>query len=437
MQNSLYTRRVTSLTDTHHSSRAGWEVLGLCCVIAMLDGYDTQVIAFSAPALADHFRIPLPMFGFIFSAGLAGSMLGSAFAGRLADSYGRRRLMIAAVALFGAATLMTAIAASVGAFVTLRAVTGLGLGGALPNFISMAAEHAPVHMRTRFVAMTLWGFPIGAVVGGLLSMPLIERIGPQSVFIAGGAAPLLLVPLLYARLPESNDWQRAAETKLSPATREQGTTWVATEVRQPDQIGFRGIFGKEYRRTTLSLACSLSMCLLLSYLLVTWIPLLLRMAGLGKKIAVGGAIAMNLGGIIGSYGFTRLIDSSVRPLPLITGALCASSITVALIGATTTSGWSVLSSILVTGILLIGGQMTLSSYTSAVFPVQLRATAVGFIQATGRFGALLGPLVASLLLSLGLPVSTLLRLAGLAGLIAAATLVPLRSDEGVSRAGEE
>ena len=67
------------------SARGPWEILGLCYAISMLDGYDTQVIAFCAPGLARQLQIPLLEFGLIFSAGLAGSLIGSAVAGRLAD----------------------------------------------------------------------------------------------------------------------------------------------------------------------------------------------------------------------------------------------------------------------------------------------------------------------------------------------------------------
>jgi MFS transporter, AAHS family, 4-hydroxybenzoate transporter len=409
---------MTVRISTAYPHRGARGTLGLCCVVSMLDGYDTQVIAFTAPTLAHQFRIALPMFGFIFSAGLAGSMVGSVLAGYLADRYGRRRLMIASVALFGAATVMASTASSVGAFVVLRAAAGLGLGGAMPNFIAIASEIAPQNMRTRFVAMVLWGFPIGAVLGGLLSIPLIERLGAQWAFIAGGALPLLLLPLLYFRLPESQDWLLATRTKMASGRRESADR------------GYPAIFRGEYRHRTFSLALSLFFCLLLAYLLVTWIPLLLRAGGLSNGIAMGGAVALNLGGIIGSYGLTRLIDSSMRPLPLIMVALCTSSIAVGIIGTATVQAWTALVSILLTGIALIGGQMTLSSFSSTLYPTRLRATAVGFIQATGRLGALLGPLVASGLLSLGLPVVDLLRFVGVAALFAAAALIPLRSGEG-------
>ena len=285
--------------------------------------------------------------------------------------------------LFGVATLLTATAATYDGLVALRAIAGLGLGGALPNFIALASEYAPDSIRTRFIAVSLWGFPTGAVVGGLLSIPLIERLGPQSVFLAGGALPLLLLPWLYMRLPESRAWLLRARTKST--------------------AGFRGLFSRAYRRRAVLLAFSMSMTLMLSYLLVNWLPLLLRTRGLDNGIAIGGTVALNLGGVIGSAIFGRLIDSSARPLRLIMSALCASSIAVAIIGLSMLRASTVLLSIFITGVVLIGGQMSLSAFATTLFPVDIRATAVGWIQASGRCGALVGPLVASLLLSLGLP----------------------------------
>lgn len=411
--------RRNSQTPADRSSRSDWGLFGLCFSISMLDGYDTQLIAYCAPSLSQHLHIPVPYFGVIFSAGLAGSMAGSAVGGWLADRYGRRRLILITVLIFGLATLATVTATSAGSLVTLRMIAGVGLGGALPNFIAMAAEAAPLHMRTRFIGMTLWGFPIGAGLGGLLSLPLIEHYGTTGVFLAGGSLPLLLLPVLYARLPESRAWEadRCCERADVAGHRERAAA---------RKVGFRVILGPEFRLRTLSLSLALSFCLLLSYLLVSWIPLLLKMEGLDNRTALAGTVVLNLGGVAGSFIFTRWVDTSARPLWLLAGILGASPIAVAFVAAGISQVWIVLMSLWVVGMVLIGGQMTLSSFASTLFPNSVRATAVGFIQATGRIGALLGPLVASLLVTIHLPLNAVLGLAGLAGLLGAAALWPIR-----------
>src|SRR5689334_5314247 len=179
------------------------QVLIACAAVLFLDGFDTQAIGYVAPALAREWGLKKGELGPVFSAGLFGLMIGALVFGPLADRVGRKKIIIFSTAAFGIGALVTAFAQDLTTLLVIRFLTGLGLGGAMPNAVAMTSEYNPQRRRATMVMIMFCGFSIGAALGGFLAADLIPRYGWRSVFIVGGIAPLLLVPVLVLRLPES------------------------------------------------------------------------------------------------------------------------------------------------------------------------------------------------------------------------------------------
>src|SRR5271154_2632875 len=174
-----------------------------CAAVLVLDGFDTTAIGFVAPPLAKEWGLTRGALGPVFSAGLFGLMIGALVFGPIADRIGRRRIIIFSVAAFGAGALATLLARDVSSLFAIRFLTGLGLGGAMPNAIALTSEFSPHRRRATMVMVMFCGFSVGAALGGFLAAGLILHFGWRSVFVVGGTAPLLLVPILALRLPES------------------------------------------------------------------------------------------------------------------------------------------------------------------------------------------------------------------------------------------
>ncbi len=174
-----------------------------CAAVLLADGFDTQAISFVVPGLIHDFGASRAQIGPVLSAGLFGLMLGALFISPLADRVGRRRIIIMSTIVFGGFTVATAFAQDLNQMLILRALTGLGLGGAMPNAIALTAEFSPQRRRTVMVMTMFCGFSLGGVVSGVLAAWLIPAFGWRSVFIAGGVFPLLLAPFLLMWLPES------------------------------------------------------------------------------------------------------------------------------------------------------------------------------------------------------------------------------------------
>src|SRR5258708_7543510 len=99
----------------------------------VLDGFDTQCIGFLAPSMAETFGVPLKSFGLVFSASLVGLMISSMTMGPVADRWGRKWPVVFSTLTFAIFAVFTGWATSINQVVIFRFLTGLGLGGAMPN----------------------------------------------------------------------------------------------------------------------------------------------------------------------------------------------------------------------------------------------------------------------------------------------------------------
>ena len=169
----------------------------------LLDGFDTQAMGFLVPPIAEELGVPLSAFGPVLSAGLFGLMLGAMGSGPIADRWGRKWAIIVSSLVFGSFSLLTPQADTVSELVTLRFLTGLGLGGAMPNVVALASEYAPKRLQPILVTLIFVGMGGGAVLASLVGGALIPIWGWRSVFYVGGILPIALALLLVKMLPES------------------------------------------------------------------------------------------------------------------------------------------------------------------------------------------------------------------------------------------
>ena len=187
----------------------------LCFLVAAIDGFDTAAIGYIAPALKASFEVAGPQLAPLFGAGLFGLMIGAVVFGPLADRVGRKAMQIAAVAFFGLASLASTWSTSIEMLTVFRFVTGLGLGCAMPNAITLTSEYVP-EARRSFLTMAMFcGFTVGSALGGFAATQLIADHGWASVLVLGGAMPLVLAPVLFVALPES---VRFLVLKRAPST---------------------------------------------------------------------------------------------------------------------------------------------------------------------------------------------------------------------------
>ena len=359
--------------------------LAICFLIVLLDGLDTTSIAFVAPFLGRAWGLAGAAFTPAFVATSAGAVVGYMAGGPLARRFGQRPIGLLSVALFGAGTLLTAAAVDVTSLSLMRLLSAIGLGGALPIAIAAAAGTvAPRHKVTAaMVAAT--GFSAGAVVGGLTGGPLMSHLGWPSVFIVGGALPLLLLPA-FGRVLATKAGTRTPARSAPPV---EGNPIAAL---------FRNGLG--VRSGLLWLFAFL--IFLVAYALAFWIPTLLTELGFSPDEAPLGAAASGVGGLAGSMLIVAIVGRLGVERVLVLTSLIAVMCITALSQVSVPRGL-VLLLIAGTGAGLISGSVGQSALAVSLYPADLRATGVGWAAAMGRIGSIVGPAVGGALLSFGWP----------------------------------
>jgi len=383
------------------------KLLLMCAAVLFLDGFDTQAIGYVAPALAKEWGLTTrAALGPVFSAGLFGLMIGALVFGPLADRVGRKTIIILSTAAFGIGALATVLAHDITTLLVIRFLTGLGLGGAMPNAIAMTSEYNPHRRRATMVMIMFCGFSIGAALGGILAADLIPRFGWRSVFLVGGIAPLIMVPILIWRLPESVRFlattggapERAAELLklISPsAAFAPGTQFVVHETRL-EGLPVLHLFREGRTTVTLLLWVVFFMSLLDIYFLANWLPTVLNDLGASVSVAVLIGSMLQVGGVVGTFALGSVIDRfSFRALALVyLGAMFA----VGAIGQLGHSAILVSIAIFAAGFGVVGGQIAANALTAGFYPTSVRATGVGWALGIGRVGSIIGPLVGGILI---------------------------------------
>ncbi|MGF6902385.1 MFS transporter [Paraburkholderia sp. GAS348] len=402
----------------------------LCGLVAMVDGFDTQAIAFVAPEIMAAWGAAPSAFGPVFGAGLLGGLLGALAFGAAGDRFGRKVTLSCAVLVFSVASLLTPFAHSTAALSILRFITGIGLGGALPSFISLTSEYAPKRLRSTLVGAMFCGFPLGAVLGGGGSALLIPAFGWKSVFIAGGMLPLIILPVFILLVPESvrylalqNDHAAIARIlrRLDAESRwNGGSDYRAAMPHSP----VSSLFTQGNATATFLLWIAFFLSLLLTYFLINWIPVVARTNGLDIGKAVLAVAMLNLGAVAGCIMLGRLADR-FGPTRVIGCAYLAGAMAISAIGLV---GWSpglLYLTSFVAGAFSIGAQMCTVALCAVFYETGLRATGIGWAMGIGRTGAIAGPVMGGVLLGAGVAPAILFAIAGATSVGAALAVLVL------------
>ena len=403
------------------------QLLIVCALVLLADGFDTQAISFVIPGMIRDFGASRAQLGPVLSAGLFGLMLGALFISPMADRVGRRRIIIASTLLFGGFTIATAFAQDLNQMLVLRALTGLGLGGAMPNAIALTAEFSPKRRRTVMVMTMFCGFSLGGVVSGALAAWLIPAFGWRSVFLVGGIAPLLLAPFLVIWLPESVRFLALAGNRnllvagllarVHSALRfPAGTVFTVTEPR-PEGIPVLQLFAGGRMLATIVLWVVFFMSLLDLYFLALWIPTVVNAMGASVSLAALAGGLLQLGGIIGSLTLGWFIQR-FGSAPVLATAYAVASISIAALGSLGFSIPAVMVAIFCAGFGVVGAQIGANAYAASFYPTAYRATGVGWALGIGRIGSIVGPLIGGVLLSQNFPAATIFVLGAIPAAIA-------------------
>jgi AAHS family 4-hydroxybenzoate transporter-like MFS transporter len=406
-------------------------VVFLGFLIIALDGFDVAIMGFIAPQLRTEWGISHTALGPVLSAALFGLAIGAMASGPIADRYGRKIVLVYSVLFFGLWTLaMAAFAHSVQEIVIYRFLTGIGLGAAMPNAATLVSEFAPARSRSFLITVAFCGFTFGAAGGGFLSAYMIPALGWRSVIWLGGIMPVILAPLLLARLPESVCYLLARRApaarihaimdRLAPGAIAAGASFVLPPVSSQSSVQI--VVSRSYRFGTMMLWTGYFMVLFLIYLFSGWLPTLVKEGG-GYSMAQAAIVAalFQIGGTVGSLALGWIMDrwNAHRVLALtfaigagLTFAIGIATRHFALTGAIAFG----------IGFCMNGGSVGMNALSAAFYPTEARATGSSSMSGVGRFGAILSAFAGAQMLSTGWSFMEMFAALAIPGLLAAAAM---------------
>ena len=379
-----------SASTTAPDVRSVWPV-ALCWVAVALDGFDLVVLGAVIPVLSATGALGFTDASLTTAStiGLVGVGIGAVAIGPMTDRWGRRVPLIACIAFFSVLTVAVAFAQSVTQFTVLRFLAGLGLGACLPTALDFMSEHARAGRRGSAVTRMMTGYHVGAVATALLALWVIDAWGWEAMFVIGGVAGLLVVPLMWARLPESESYLAAQ------ARRATGSADDEAPVRSSDVARGR------YLRVSIGLWVASFMGLLLVYGLNTWLPKIMGEAGYSITAGTGLLLVLNLGAVIGLVVAGSVADArGNKPSVLLWFGLAALALAVLSIRMESTV--LVYAVVLLAGVFVFSAQVLVYAFVGHLYPPEIRGTALGMAAGVGRAGAIVGPFLGGALVTAGI-----------------------------------
>jgi len=404
---------VSDFIDRNRLSRVQLTVIILCGLVATLDGFDLQSISFVAPVVSKMWALKPTEMGSVFSAGLFGLMIGALVSGPIADRIGRRGVVIFSAFAFGLFSLLTVLSGNVHELTIYRFLTGLGLGGSMPNIIALTAEYSPLRIRKTMVSTMFCGVPVGAVLGGLLATSIIPTLGWKSLFYLGGIIPIVLGFVLIGGIPESIRFLVAKDVqstqsakivsvlrKINPSEPMPANPIFYLPERKFEGMPVKHLLGPGYAANTILLWIVFFMNLFITYFVSNWMPTVLHKAGLPLSKAIIGVVLLEAGGVIGGIFIGRWGDKRSLKAILV-WAFFLNAIALVLISFTSSVGMLMLM-IFIAGLLFVGAQFGINALAATIYPTAVRSTGVGWALGIGRIGSILGPIIGGIILvSLG------------------------------------
>ena len=392
-------------------------VLLVVATLAMLsDGFDLAAIGYIGPELVKSWHITRAALVPVFSAGIFGLLVGAPLLGFAGDRMGRKTALLIGLSIVAFCTLCTILASTLTEFAALRFLTGLGLGGVIPNAIALVAEAAPKRLRGMFIVIVNFGVPMGIALPGLVTAALVPRFGWPVLLLVGGLLPLAVMALVAILTQESLKF--LAHRGVHEARLRGMLTTIRPDL-PPDSVQIRpgahgtliasgsprGLFAGGLAAITPLLWLALAANQMANFFALTWLPTILQAAGSSTAQAGINTSLFSVGGIVGGLCLTMIVDR-LGVIPMVVLFLTGVPL-MAAIGSPLTH-YAAAAVIAGAGFCVTGVNFTMSATLGVIYPTAVRSLGTGWCQAIGRLGSLTAPLIGGALIGLNLPLRELL-----------------------------
>lgn len=371
----------TVTTNKFQQSISRNKLLRVAGVGWLFDAMDVGILSFVIAALAVEWGLTPGQSGWIGSINSIGMAVGALVFGVLADKVGRKQIFMWTLVLFSIASGLSAFTTTLAAFMTLRFLVGMGLGGELPVASTLVSESVEAKERGRVVVLLESFWAAGWLIAALISYFVIPSWGWRSALL------LTAIPAIYAiylrwNLPDSPQFTVKAESK-----------------KRSVMQNIREVWSKKYARSTLMLWVLWFTVVFSYYGMFLWLPSVMVGKGFDMITSFKYVLIMTLAQLPGYFTAAWFIEKFGRKFVLVS-YLIGTAVSALIFGNAET-----IVVLLTSGMFLsffnLGAWGALYAYTPEQYPAIIRGTGAGMAAAVGRIGGVFGPLLVGSLLTAG------------------------------------
>ncbi|WP_026022605.1 MFS transporter [Kurthia senegalensis] len=371
----------------------------------LFDALDVGILSFVIAALAIDWQLSPTQIGWIGSVNSIGMAVGALLCGVLADRYGRKNIFMWTLLIFSVASGLSALTTTLAAFLILRFIIGMGLGGELPVASTLVSESVAAHERGRIVVLLESFWAAGWLLAAIISYFVIPAYGWRIALVIT-AIPALYAVYLRVKLPDSKKFET-----------------VQKEARTSMLTNMKNVWHKKYARQTIMLWIVWFMVVFSYYGMFLWLPSVMVMKGFSLIQSFEYVLVMTLAQLPGYFTAAWLIEKWGRKRVL-SVYLVGTAISALVFGMA--SGTALL---VVAGMFLsffnLGAWGAMYAYTPENYPTVIRGTGVGMAASVGRIGGIIGPLLVGSLTAAGISLSYIFGIFAIAILIAVVAVITL------------
>ncbi len=402
---------IKSKIDSRSISFLQFLIIFICFFLNVIDGMDVLVISYTAPVIATSWNISFETLGVVFSSGVFGMAVGALFLAPYADNIGRKKIILISTVIISMGILLTGFSENIYHLIFLRFLSGVGIGTMLASTVSLVSEYTPNRSRDFWVSFILAGYPLGAILAGYLSNYILKYYSWQDVYIIFGLISIFFIPIIYFFLLESIDFliknqPKNALVRINLILKKLNFSkieFLPSKTNVNNKIPVNSLFQAKYLNSTIKLWTAFFFSFACLYFLISWIPKMVTELGLSLELGIYSGTVFNIGAFFGivTLGY---FSSKFGLKKIISIFLILTFIIMTQIQYFFGSDWMLLI-FGVLGFTIQGGFVGLYSVAARIYPTEFRTTGVGWGIGAGRLGAVLGPMVAGILIGAGISVS--------------------------------
>lgn len=411
----LRRRNVPEVIESAGITRRQWLYFVLIFLLLLTDGMDSTVVSHIFPSLIKEWGVSVGGgIALVVSGGFVAMGIGAFAAGRLADRWGRKSVLVAAGFLFSTTTALGGTADDYTAFTIWRLIACFGIGAVLPTAVTLLADLVPERRRGAMIAAAYAGLGLGTTAGATLAGVILPLEGWRTLMVVAGILPVIITVLIWVGIPESptflvtrgkTERARRSLSRIFPHIDLETVDLIAPDKKIESSGTFRRLLSRPFALTTVLLWVFGFASLGTQMLVIQYLPTLLQ-------LPTPGLTTVQSSTIVASYGFASVISLLLLGVVLvklphvqtIAACLTVSAIVAIAVSMSSTAGFTTLLVVLtVAGFFLPAALGPTRNILSVhAYPTDMRATGVGMTELSARVGSAGQGAIGGMLIGAGL-----------------------------------